>query len=258
MEPTLLRLEQHGSVAHLWLSRPAVRNAFNAELIAALSRQLHELAIARPRVLVLGGDGPLFCAGADAQWMAQSGNQGWDTNYADALAMAGLLEALNALPFPVIARVQGGAYGGGIGLLACCDAVIAAEDAKFSFGEVRLGIAPATIAPYVIAKIGVSAARDMFLSAAHFDATRALQLGLLHEVVPEAELDIAVDSRIERYTGNSPAALAATKRLIGEIASIQPGLREATARLIAELRASDEGREGLAAFQEKRKPYWAT
>lgn len=256
MTYTTIRLERSGNIAKLTLARPEVRNAINAEMITELRECADHLATDPPRVLVLAGEGALFCSGADAKWMAQTGQLGWDENYVDALAMADLLYALNGLPFPVLARVQGGAYGGGIGLLACCDAVVCADNAAFSFGEVRLGLAPATIAPYVIAKLGVSAAREFFLSAARFDAQRVLGR-LVHEVVPEAGLDAAVAARISQYLACSPRAIAATKALVAGLLPELRSAREDTARLIAELRASPEGREGLAAFLDKRKPEWA-
>ncbi|MDQ3024699.1 MAG: enoyl-CoA hydratase-related protein [bacterium] len=251
-----LRVERDGAVVHVWLSCPEVRNAFNAELIGELNAHLAALTSDPPRVLVLGGDGPLFCSGADAKWMADSGQQGWDANYADALEMANLLATLNALPCAVLGRVQGGAYGGGIGLLACCDAVVAVDNAAFSFGEVRLGIAPATIAPYVVAKIGVSAARELFLSAAKFDAYGAKAIGLVHAIVAESELDSEIERRIEQYLANGPGAVAATKRLLAGLHSVSQVLLEETARLISELRTSPEGRDGLAAFIGKRKARW--
>lgn len=256
MTYSTIRLEALDRVTRLTLNRPDVRNAINAEMIRELRDCVDGFTAAPPRVLVLTGDGPLFCAGADAKWMAETGQLGWDENYVDALAMADLLATLNALPCPVLARVQGGAYGGGIGFMCCCDAAVCADDAQFSFGEARLGLTPATIAPYVMGRIGASAARELFLSAARFDAQRALAIGLVHEVVAEAELDSAVERRVQQYLACGPKALQATKQLI---ASLSPSLvnhREDTARLIAELRSSAEGREGLAAFLEKRKPSW--
>jgi methylglutaconyl-CoA hydratase len=251
-----IRLDSTGSVFTLTLTRPEVRNAINAQMIRELHECIGSLASEPPRVLILAGEGALFCAGADAKWMAETGQLGWDENYIDALAMADLLAALNALPCPVLARVQGGAYGGGIGFACCCDAVVCADNAQFAFGEARLGLTPATIAPYVIAKIGASAARELFLSAARFDAQRALSIGLVHEVVADADLNAAVQTRTEQYLACGPEALKATKRVIASVAPSPAGYREDTARLIAELRASDEGREGLAAFLEKRRPGW--
>jgi methylglutaconyl-CoA hydratase len=251
-----IRIEFSDSAARLTLARPNLRNAINQQMIGELRAAVNHLAAEPPRVLVLAGEGVLFCAGADANWMAETGRQGWEANYVDALALTDLLAALNALPCPVLARVQGGAYGGGIGLLACCDAVVCVDDAQFAFGEVRLGLAPATIAPYVIAKIGVSAARELFLSAARFGAQRALSIGLVHHVVAPSGLDQAVERRIGEYLACSPQAVTASKRLIGNVAPAA-ALGETTARLIAELRASPEGSEGLAAFLEKRRPSWS-
>jgi methylglutaconyl-CoA hydratase len=251
-----IKLDTNGAIATLTLSRAEVRNAINAEMIRDLRECVDALAADPPRVLVLAGEGALFCAGADAKWMAETGRLSADENYADALALADLLAALNTLPCPVLARVQGGAYGGGIGFMSCCDAVVCTDSAAFSFGEARLGLTPATIAPYVIAKIGASAVRELFMSAARFDAQRALAVGLVHEVVAETELDSSIQKRVEQYLACGPEALKTTKQLI---ATLQPALseqREATAQLIAELRASDEGREGLAAFLCKRKPKW--
>ena len=253
--PNTLRVEP-GPVTRITLARPEVRNAINAQLIRELRAELEQLQAQPPRVLVLAGEGAMYCAGADVNWMAETGQLGWDENYVDALAMADLLAALNGLPFPVLACVQGGAYGGGIGFLACCDAVVCADDASFAFGEVKLGLAPATIAPYVIAKIGVSAARELMLSADRFDAWRAESVGLVHQVVAAVDLDTVVSERAERYLKAGPQAVQATKSLIAKLSPYLAVHREETARLIAELRASEEGREGLTAFLEKRRPNW--
>ena len=257
MDYTTIRLEISGPVARLFLTRPDLRNAINASMIRELRECLGHLVANPPRVLVLSGDGSVFCAGADANWMAETGRLGWDENYVDALAMADLLAELNSLPCPVLARVQGGAYGGGIGLICCCDAVVCADNAQFSLSEVRLGLTPSTISPYVLAKIGASHARDLFLSAARFGAQRAQASGMVHEVVAETELDSAVEQRIQQYLACAPGAMAAAKAQIASLGQSPAQWREETARLIAELRSSSEGREGLAAFLEKRKPEWA-
>ena len=240
----------------VWLARAEVRNAFNENLIAELTQVFSSIP-ADARVAILGGRGEVFCAGADLQYMKRLGEMGREENMQDARALADMLAAVNACPVPLVGRMQKAAFGGAIGLLACCDSVICTDDSTFAFSEVRLGISPATVAPYVIAKIGESAARDLFLSGEKWDAQRALAMGLVHQVAPPEELDAAVDAKVRELLKAGPQAARATKRLIREVAgSVAAELREATARLIADLRSSAEGREGLSAFIQKRKPSW--
>jgi methylglutaconyl-CoA hydratase len=242
----------------LWVefNRPEKRNAFNPEVIAELKRVFTlDPGGDMPRVVVLAGRGDFFCAGAGIDWMQETAS--YSQNQADADALAEMLGIVDSCPVPVIARVQGGAFGGGLGLLACCDSVVAEQGAKFAFSEVRLGLSPATIAPYVLPKIGAGTARDLFLSGAVFDTDRAFEHGLVHTIVPPAELDAAVEQKISDMLRGGPMAMAATKRLIKILSgAIAPEILQVTAKLIAELRASPEGQEGLAAFLEKRDPSW--
>jgi methylglutaconyl-CoA hydratase len=245
-------------VERLSLNRPGVRNAFNEELIEELHSWAHALAADRSvRVAVIAGAGPVFCAGADLAWMAKMAGYTHDENVRDAMAAARMFAALNALPVPLIARVHGAALGGGAGLAAVCDVVIAEDAAVFGFTEVKLGIIPAVIAPYVLAKIGQSAARELFLTGARFGAARARAIGLVHSVVPHEQLDAAVDAFVNEFLGAGREAISAAKALIARIAST-PGddLLRVTAEAIADRRASPEGQEGLRAFLDKRKPRW--
>lgn len=255
--PVLL-VSRDGAVVHVTLNRPEVRNAFDERLVAALSDWAEAAtADAGIRAAVLGGAGATFCAGADLAWMSRAITYSREDNFRDAAAMARMFERLDTLPFPVIGRVQGAALGGGTGLAAICDVVIAAEDATFGFTEVKLGILPATIAPYVIRKIGVSAARALFLTGRRFPAARAQALGLVHGVVPAAELDAAVAGHVREVLSAGPAAVAAAKALIPQVAYHPPAdTASLTAETIARQRTSAEGQEGMRAFLEKRKPAW--
>jgi methylglutaconyl-CoA hydratase len=251
-----LELHEEAGVLRVWLNRPEVRNAFNDKLIAELAQAFTSVGDGI-RAAVLGGQGNVFCAGADLDYMKRIGAMSHQENMRDALALADMLAAVNACPVPLVGRCQKAAFGGAIGLLACCDTVIATGDAVFAFSEVRLGISPATIAPYVLAKIGETHARDLFLSGERWDAPRALAAGLVHRVVPLEELDAAVDAKLTELLQAGPQAARATKKLIREVrGEVPPALRESTARLIADLRGSDEGREGLSAFLEKRRASW--
>lgn len=251
--------ERTGGVLRLTLNRPEVRNAFDEESIAALTAAAAGAA-ADPelRAVVLAGAGRVFCAGADLAWMAKAVAYSHRENLADAEDLARMLERLDTLPLPLVGRIQGAAFGGGVGLAAVCDIVVAAEDAVFALTEVKLGILPAVIAPYVIRKIGISAARELFLTGARFSAARARELGLVHEVVPAAGLDAAVEERLVQLRSSAPRAIAAAKSLIRSIAGVDPreviGLTTGT---IAAHRVSEEGQEGMRAFLEKRKPGWS-
>ncbi len=259
---TRIRLEAQGQVVRLTLARPEVRNAFDDVLIGELAAFCAELRTeadrgAAPRALVLTGEGTAFCAGADMNWMKRSVQFSREENEADARRFAGMLRGLDELPIPTIARVNGACLGGGMGLISCCDVVVAADSAEFGFTEVRLGIAPAVISTFVLPKIGPAAARRYFLTGEIFKAAVAREIGLVHEVTAPGALDAAVERIVEVLRGNGPNAVAAAKRLIreGRALSREESI-EHTVRAIAGLRASPEGQEGLGAFLEKRPPSW--
>ena len=255
-----LSILSHGPVLRLRLQRPELHNAFDAGLIAALTRALDDAA-ADPatRVVVIEGAGPSFSAGADLNWMRGMAAASEAENRDDALALARLMRTLDELPKPTLARVHGAAFGGGVGLVACCDIAIGVPTAKFGLTESRLGLLPAVISPYVIAAIGPRQARRWFASAELFDAAQARSMGLLHEVVEAEALDAAVERQLGLLLKAGPVAAAAAKRLVREVA-LQPDrdlLDHANASLIAALRVSPEGQEGLSAFLDKRAPAWA-
>lgn len=254
-----LTTHRTGDVERVTLNRPDVRNAFNEAMIAELTAWARATAAdTTVRACVLAGAGNVFSAGADIAWMAQMVSYSEDENRRDARAMAEMFDALDRLPQPLVGRVQGAALGGGTGLAAVCDIVIAAENAVFGFTEVKLGILPAVISPYCVAKLGVSQARALMLTGARFDAARALRAGLVHEVVPEPGLDEAVDRHVREILGAAPGAIAATKQLVADVAGRRPGdCLELTSRRIASQRVSPEGQEGLRAFLGKRSPGWA-
>jgi methylglutaconyl-CoA hydratase len=254
-----VELDVDAGVARLWLNRPEVRNAFDGPMVTELRRVLDELAAsATVRVVVLGGRGKVFCAGADLEWMKAVATFGPEENAREARAMADLFLALDSLPKPVVARVQGAALGGGTGLVAASDMAIAAEGTRFGFTEVRLGLIPAVISPYVLRKIGESAARELFLTGERLDATKARQIGLVRAVVPEDDLDEAVEGRVREVLQAGPHALAEAKALVRAVSgrSLEEARADTVERLAA-IRASPEGQEGLRAFLEKRKPDWA-
>jgi methylglutaconyl-CoA hydratase len=247
-------------VATVTLNRAEVHNAFNDTVIADLTGVLRRLGDdAKVRAVVLRAEGKSFSAGADLGWMQRMAGYGHAENLADAGALAELMRVLNFLPKPTVARVQGAAFGGGVGLIACCDIAIASDAVSFSLSEVRLGLIPAVISPYVVAAIGERAARRYFLTAERFGADEALRIGLVHQVVPADQLDSAVDTILTRLSEGGPAAQRAAKDLIFAVTHrpIDAGLIHDTAERIATVRASSEGREGLAGFLEKRKPAWS-
>jgi methylglutaconyl-CoA hydratase len=260
-----LRLERSGPdgvVARVTLARPDVHNAFDASMIRelrAMFTAFEREAAGQLRVVVLGGDGPTFCAGADVAWMRAAMALDVEGNEQDAMAMADMFEAIDTCPVPVIARVHGAALGGGMGLCAVADLVIAESGARFGFTETRLGILPAVIAPFAVAKIGESHARALFPGGRRFDAVRAQRIGLVHEVVEgEAALDAAVDAAIDDVLASGPVAVRAAKAIIREVRGLGHGSAKwHTARVIARQRVSDEAREGFAAFDQKRRPAWA-
>ncbi len=246
-------------VATVTLNRPAIHNAFDDALIAELTAALRRLeADAAVRAVALTGSGQSFSAGGDLNWMRRMAQYSEAENFADAMALAELLCTLNELAKPTLARVNGAAFAGGLGLVCCCDVAVAAEEAVFCISEVRLGLVPATIIPYVVAAIGPRAARRYFLTAERFSAAEARRIGLVHEVAPRAELDAAVERMLTALLDGGTAAQARSKRLIAEVQDrpVTEAMMSLTARAIAEARASVEGREGLAAFFEKRKPAW--
>jgi methylglutaconyl-CoA hydratase len=261
----LLRVERTGpndAVARVTLTRPDVHNAFNASLIADLQRAFATLGREGPtalRVVVLAGDGPTFCAGADIDWMRAALRLEVEANEQDAMAMADMLETIDTCPVPVIARVQGGALGGGAGLCAVSDLVIAEAGAKFGFTETRLGILPAVISPFVVARIGETHARALFPGGRRFDAVRAQRIGLVHEVVEgEDALDAAVDAAVGDVLASGPTAVRAAKAIVREVRGLGHGSAKwHTARVIARQRVSEEAQEGFRAFVEKRRPAWA-
>jgi methylglutaconyl-CoA hydratase len=258
-DPIQCRIE-HG-IARLTLTRPDIHNAFDDGLIAALTDQLKALADdSEVRVVVLSGEGASFSAGADLNWMRRMAAADEKDNQRDARRLAELMRTLNYLPKPTIARVNGAAFGGGVGLVACCDIAIASDTARFGLTEVRLGLVPAAISPYVIDAIGSRQARRWFLTGEIFDAQAALSMGLLHQVVAADELDDAVDAQLKLFRSAGPVAVSEAKALVHRVthpdARAQRTLDEDNAELIARLRVSPEGQEGLTAFLDKRKPAW--
>jgi len=256
---SVVSITHHGPVAEIRFDRPEVHNAFDDRLIAELTTALDTLATdAGVRVVLLSGAGPSFSAGADMHWMRAMAVASEADNRTDALALARLLRTLNELPKPTIARVHGTALGGGVGLIACCDIAIGVEGGKFGLTESKLGLLPAVISPYVIAAIGARQARRWFATAEIFDAATALRLGLLHEVVSADALDAAIERQIALLLKSGPIASARAKRLIADVVA-EPDLDardSANAELIAHLRVSPEGQEGLGAFLDKRAPAW--
>jgi methylglutaconyl-CoA hydratase len=259
MSYKFLTTRREDAVEYLTLNRPDVRNAFNELVIAELAAWAgHAAADKDLRVVVLAGAGPTFCAGADVEWMAKTIRYTEQENLQDATAAARMFTALDTLPVPVIGRVHGAALGGGAGLAAVCDVVVAEDRAVFGFTEVKLGILPAVIAPFALAAIGRSAARELFLTGARFSAARAREIGLVHAVVPAAELDASVASYVAEFLSASRDAIAAAKSVIREIwGRSSAEALPMTAKAIATQRISSEGQEGLKAFLEKRPPRWS-
>jgi len=254
-------LQQHqGEVLRLRLNRPNLHNAFDAGVIAGMTAALATAATdAGIRVVVLEGAGPSFSAGADLNWMRGMAAASEAANREDSLALARLMRTLDELPKPTIARVHGAAFGGGVGLVACCDIAIGVPEARFGLTESRLGLLPAVISPYVIAAIGPRQARRWFATAELFDAQTALQIGLLHQVVASDQLDAAVQRQIDLLLKAGPRAAAGAKSLVARVLATADGEAQdqANASLIAGLRVSPEGQEGLSAFLDKRTPSWA-
>ncbi len=248
-----------GPVAHVWLNRPEVRNAFNDATIAELTKTFLALGHnPQLRAVVLGAHGKAFSAGADLNWMRAMADYTWEQNRDDAARLAEMLWTLYSCPLPVVGRLQGDCYAGGVGLAAVCDVLVAAEGVQFCLSEAKLGLLPATISPYVIRAMGEQAARRYFITAERFSATDAHRLGLVHEVCPAGVLDERVDAIVAALVANGPQAVKACKRLVQDVAGqpISAALREDTARRIADIRASDEGRAGVRSFLDKRNPPW--
>jgi methylglutaconyl-CoA hydratase len=246
-------------MAEVWLNRPEVRNAFNDGVITELTAAFDELGSDPDlRVVVLGGHGKAFCAGADLSWMRAMAGYSWEENHADAARLAHMLWTLYRCPVPVVGRIHGDCYAGGVGLAAVCDVLVAAEGVHFCLSEARLGLLPATIAPYVVKAMGEQAARRYFTTAERFSAIQAQAMGLVHEAVAADALDAKVAEIVAALVANGPAAARACKRLVQDVAGrdITADLRADTARRIADIRSSAEGREGVQAFLDKRDPGW--
>ncbi len=252
------RIEWAGAVAHVVIDRPSVHNAFDDALIATLTTLFAQLATSEARAVVLRSVGPSFSAGADLSWMRRMAGYSEAENLADARALAAMLRALDRLPMPSIARVQGNAFGGGVGLIAACDMAVAAEGALFALSEVRLGIIPSAIGPYVLRAIGAREASRWCVTGERFDCATALRIGLVHQVVPVEDLHEATDRLVGEALKAGPAAARAAKALVRDYSGrpIDDELVEETARRIATLRATPEAKDGLSAFLEKRKPRW--
>lgn len=257
MSYQFLTVERHGGVERVTLNRPDVRNAFNEHVIADLTAWAKSAHADPPRVVVFAGAGKVFSAGADAAWMAKMAGYSREDNLSDARTAAEMFLAINTVPAIVIGRIHGAALGGGSGLAAVCDIVVTDQDAIFGFTETKLGILPAMISPYVLQKIGASAARDLFLTGRRFGALKAKEIGLVHEVVALADLDAAVEKFVSESLSAAPTAVARAKALIPNVLGKAPAdVVAITADAIASQRVSPEGQEGLKAFLEKRTPSW--
>jgi methylglutaconyl-CoA hydratase len=252
----MIQTELRDGVYGIRLNRPEVRNALNDALIAALTK-----AVAAPpagaKAVVLSGEGASFCAGADAEWMKRSKSFTREENARDAAAVSTMLQAIDDCPLPVIARIQGAAMGGGAGLAAVADIAVAEDGAQFGFSEVRLGLVPAVISTYVLPRIGIGAARRYFLAGERFDAAEARRIGLVHEVAPQGQLDVKVQTIVSEILKGGPQAVKAAKRLLRDVVRLpREKAVEETLRVISEIRVTPEAQEGLSAFLEKRKPNW--
>jgi len=254
----LVDVERQGAVARLWFNRSEVHNALSPELGAALIDALRPLAQdERCRVVVLGGRGPSFCAGADIGVMKASANAPFEANLAEAEKLDAMFAALAKFPRPVVGRIHGGVYGGGVGFCCACDIAVASDDARFGLTEVRLGILPGLISPYVLRRLGDRAARELMLTGERFGAADALRVGLVHHVVPAAELDAKIGQRVAELLQGAPHAQGRIKTLLELWAEVGwEEYRQGLPRTLAEVRSGDEARDGLAAFLEKRRPRW--
>ena len=248
-------------VAEVWLNRPDVRNAFNDAVIAELTEAFQQLGQDPDlRVIVLGAHGKAFCAGADLNWMRAMSDYNWEENFEDAQKLANMLWTLDQCPVPIVGRVHGDCYAGGMGLASVCDVLIAADNVTFCLSEARLGLLPGTISPYVVRAMGAQAARRYMVTAERFSATQAHAMGMVHELCTLDTLDAKVADMVNTLCGNGPQAVRACKRLVQDVADkpIDAALRQETARRIADIRASAEGQEGLQSFLQKRPAQWTT
>jgi methylglutaconyl-CoA hydratase len=256
---TLELIRPSAHVAEVWLNRPDVRNAFNDEVIAELTAAFAQLARdAQVRVVVLSGRGKAFCAGADLNWMRAMADYSWEQNREDAQRLADMLWTLDQCPVPVVGRVQGDCYAGGMGLAAICDVLVASRNVTFCLSEARLGLLPATISPYVVRAMGPQAARRYFVTAERFSAAQAHAMGLVHELCEPEALDAKAAEIVATLVANGPAAVKACKQLVRDVAGqeLTEALRAETARRIADIRASSQGKEGVQSFLGKRPPNW--
>ena len=259
MKSTYLTVEASGPVATITLTQPDVRNAFSDEVIADITKAFQTVgAIDTVRAVVLAAEGPAFCAGANLNWMRRMADYTREQNLADAAKLAEMLRVIYTCPHPTVARVQGDVYAGGMGLVAACDMAVSVDTAGFCLSEVKIGLIPATISPYVIRAMGARAAHRYFLTGERFDAAEALRTGFVHQVVEGDALDGAVDGLLKHLLAAGPAAVRACKKLVLDVAEreINAALIAATVEGIADIRASDEGREGVQSFLQKRKPSW--
>lgn len=256
---TLEVLRPTPHTAQVWLNRPDVRNAFNDGVIAELTQAFGELgADPQLRCITLGGRGKAFCAGADLNWMKAMAAYDWEANRADAQALADMLHAIYSCPVPVVGRIHGDCYAGGVGLAAVCDVLVAVQGVQFCLSEARLGLLPATIGPYVLKALGEQASRRYFITAERFSAEEAHRLGFVHECVPPEALDARVEGLVQALVNNGPAAVKACKQLVQDVAGrpISTELRADTARRIADIRVSVEGQAGIRSFLDKTPPPW--
>jgi methylglutaconyl-CoA hydratase len=257
----MLQVEKRDGVARVTLNRPEVRNAFDDSLISALRKAFDDVGgDPSVRAVVLAGNGPAFCAGADLNWMKRMAGYGYEQNLADAQALADMLAALDRMPKPTVARVHGPAFAGGTGLVAACDIAVGTPEAKFCFSEAKLGLSPATISPHVIRAIGERNARRYFLTAEVFDAGEAERIGMLSMLVEKDVLDKTIEDLLGHLLAGGPEAMKKIKDLIRAVSSrpLDDALVAETAKRIAEIRVSPEGKEGIASFLEKRKPSWSS
>lgn len=258
--PTTLELRRPSpQVAEVWLNRPDVRNAFNDAVIAEMTAVFRQLsADTGLRVVLLAAHGKAFCAGADLNWMRTMAGYSWEQNHADAQKLAEMLWTLEQCPVPIVARIQGDCYAGGMGLACVSDVLVASDNVTFCLSEARLGLLPATISPYVIRAMGAQQARRYMVTAERFSAAQAHAIGMVHELVTADALDAKVSEIVNTLVANGPQAVRACKQLVQDVAGrpIDAALREDTARRIADIRASDEGKEGIASFLHKRAPNW--
>jgi methylglutaconyl-CoA hydratase len=260
MKYTTLKYEKHGRIGRVSFCRPEIHNAFNGTVISEMSHLFGELAKDDTlRVIVLTGEGKSFCAGADLNWMRAVVNQSFEENLSESNALADLFYQIYTFRRPVVGRINGAAIGGGTGFVAVCDIAIAARSAKFSFSEVKIGVVPACIGPYVIRKMGEGKARELFITGERMTAERAFEVGLVNKVVDDDRLDGEVESLIGTILSSGPEAVAMAKRLVSEVPPMPPAqFKPFTAEMIARLRISPEGQEGMDAFLNKRKPKWVT